>query len=410
MLAEKFLLVLHVLSLLMSLSAAQNAGIPIVKASPSPYQGDLILNGNNVTKIEGTFDINGSIIIEENATLILKNATLNFVQTTAYQHNMILQNPANGKPRLQAENATITSSTWFSIEFRHNSSGMFSETTINYYLELYEDSVSTFTDSTIHWVVMHNNASLSASHSTIDNLNIYGPPHVSTFDSTIQRFMISPILVNCSIDNIGPRYFEFWNYQLNTSTVVAPNGQAPDVTIRRSTVNDWAFWFQVSCNATISNSVFSYLRLYTGSVGWLVNVTTNQLECWLDARAYVSWYLGVHVVDSIGQNVPLASVTATYPNATVAETEVTDADGWARLVLMEKMVNTTGEYPVGNYTVEAFYDIYWNETTVNMTGNKQVVLVLESFIIPEFPPMSITPLFMIATLLAVIIYRRKHAT
>lgn len=48
---------------------------PIVGASSDGvYQGNLILNGNNVTLIEGRFDINGSIIVEENATLILRNA------------------------------------------------------------------------------------------------------------------------------------------------------------------------------------------------------------------------------------------------------------------------------------------------------------------------------------------------
>ena len=46
-------------------------GALIVKASPDIFQGDLILQGNNVTVIEGRFDINGSIIVEENCCFIV---------------------------------------------------------------------------------------------------------------------------------------------------------------------------------------------------------------------------------------------------------------------------------------------------------------------------------------------------
>ena len=115
-------------------------------------------------------------------------------------------------------------------------------------------------------------------------------------------------------------------------------------------------------------------------------------------------------MDSIAQDGPSANVTATYQNTTVAESQLTDANGWARLTLMEKMMNATGDYPVGNYTVEATYDIYSDDAKVNMTDNKQITLTLEDFVIPEFPSFLILPISIIATLLAVIIYRRKHST
>jgi hypothetical protein len=43
-----------------------------------------------------------------------------------------------------------------------------------------------------------------------------------------------------------------------------------------------------------------------------------------------------------------------------------------------------------------------------MHSTHQVVVDLDINIIPEFPSFVILPLFMIATLLAVIVYRRKH--
>jgi len=148
--------------------------------------------------------------------------------------------------------------------------------------------------------------------------------------------------------------------------------------------------------------------LEIGVPSWLLNSTYTTLYFHDAGKVHVSWYLDVHVVDSIGQDVPSATVTATYPNATVAESKLTDTNGWARLTLMEKMINATGDYPVGNYAFEATYGIYSDETTVNMTENKQIVLTLEDFIIPEFPSFLILPLFMLATLLAIIVYRRKH--
>ena len=56
-----------------------------------------------MTSIEGRFDINGSILIEDNATLILRDAVLNFTQSHSYEFRMNLQNPFDGNPRLIVE-------------------------------------------------------------------------------------------------------------------------------------------------------------------------------------------------------------------------------------------------------------------------------------------------------------------
>lgn len=76
---------------------------------------------------------------------------------------------------------------------------------------------------------------------------------------------------------------------------------------------------------------------------------------------------------------------------------------------MDKMVNATGEYPVGNYTVEATYGIYSASTSINMTDNKQLTLKLTGFVILELQSFILLPLFMLATLLATMIYRKRNA-
>jgi hypothetical protein len=125
-----------------------------------------------------------------------------------------------------------------------------------------------------------------------------------------------------------------------------------------------------------------------------------------NAVIYVEWYLKVHVTDSMGRNVPFANVTATYLNTTVAESKLTDPNGWARLTLIEKVINATDSYSVGNYTVTAKYDVHTGEQSVNMTGNQEIIIQLP-FIIAEFQSFLILPLFVTATVVVAIIYRRK---
>jgi len=399
-------------SLLLALSFVYHGGFPEVKASPDMFQGDLILTGNNVTTMENMiFDINGSIIVEDNATLILRNAMLNLIQTDIFQHNMSFQNPAGGNPRLVAENSTITSSTYFVVHFFDNSSGVLSGTSITRYLDLREYSVASVHNSTIDEVTMGDNASLSVFNSAIGTIEVYafaGSPTLYTDNSSIVLLMTSPNLVEGSITNINPGICEFWSYRLNTSLVIAPGGWAPNVTLKGSIIDNWAFWFQNSCNVTMSDSALMYLRSYTRSVCRLVNVTASQFQRWMWGEIHVSWYLDVHVVDSTDQNVPSANVTATYPDETVAESKLTDMNGRTRFTLEEKIINETGEYPIGNYTVEATYETHSNSTTINMTANQATTLALEGFVIPELPSFLILPLFMLATLFAVIAYKRKH--
>jgi hypothetical protein len=387
-----------------------------VSASPDIHHGDLILSGNNITTIEGRFDIEGSIIVKENATLILRNAIVNLMQSYHSDYNMSFMDPSGGCPRLFAENVTITSSWYFGVMFFHNSSGMLSETNFSTpysaYLRVSESSAVTISGSSIGLVVIENNASLSAYHSTMSQMDVdarNGSPHAYTYNSTVEILQIYQDRVNCSFANIYPGFFDFWNSQLNTSTVIHPNGWFPNVTISHSTINDWAFRFRLSSNITISNSRLRLLACYTNTISKLINVTADQFDCW-EGVFYVCWYLDVHVIDSIGQDVPSANVTVTYPNATVAESKLTGIDGWTRLTLMEKMMNDSGEYLIGNYSVEVSYETYSNGTEITMTENQIVTLRLEGFVVPELPSFILLPLFVTATLLAIIVYKRKQST
>jgi len=396
---RKFVFIVFVSSLLLSLAFLQKGNIPTVKAFPDVYQGDLILNGNNVTVIEGMFDINGSIIVEENATLILRNALLNFVQTTNNQFNLTLRNPANGNPRLMAYNSTIDSNADLRLTLKGNSTADLNKAIIPWRVPCRAEDVSILSISNSSYVdtlfaESGSSALIMVQNSTIHQWQNYGyntAPEAQVYDSTIDNLLIGSSSVNCTISGLHSGLVTYWNFIENCSVASSggPGGVAPNITLINTQVGLWGFAFYSSSNVMVIDSLV-------------------QASAYGQTIIQIFWYLDVHVVDDINQDVPYANVTATYPNTTLAESKLTGEDGWTKLTLIEKIKNSTGEYPIGIYTVEATYETYSNTTTVEMTGTQQITLTLEGFIIPEFPSFLILPLLLIATLLAVIVYRRKH--
>jgi len=359
---------------------ASPAHHPYVAYDLAPvYQGDLILTGNNVTTIAGRFDINGSIIVKENATLILKNAIIDFTQAEDWEFGVFLRDPSNGNPRLEVANTTITSNHKFSIKLYQNSSAIVHDCQLTAlpgfycWLWTYDSSTASFYNLTVHGLSSRSGSGVLIFNSTIVSLNIYDPCVASSYNSTI---------------DVANGY--------GSSLISIDKSTIGDVQAFDSTV------FRISDSA-IDGSIYGYNE----TAIWLTNSTYGDSATSNQSKVFECWYLDIHVIDSIGQNVPSANVTGTNPNATIADSKLTDANGWAKIVLTEKIVNATGAYPVGNYTVEASYLTYSNGTTVNMTGNKQTTLTLDGLVIPEFPSFLILASFMTAALLTVAVCKRK---
>jgi len=431
-----------------------------------PYHGDLILTDNDVLVIEGRFDINGSIVVEENATLILRNALLNFTQIDDWQFNITFRNPVNGTPRLIVENASIeTSDYYLDIYFYGNSSAEISELFAPYYVAIYlfETSSALISNSVSEYVGCQQDTILTLSNSSFTEVDGWDNPEITISNCTLETIYAGGskefTITNCTIysdvtcapwsanftaNGLEPDFFGYWNFLSNCSVAVAPSGQAPNLTLIDTQVYGWNFILHGSSNATFSKCEFEGIYLYQESAAlvysssisdgiwtftdskvhvynsttlwlssfqdskaWFVNSTCYFYDIYHLAQVYVCWYLDVHVVDSLSQDVPYAHITVTYPNSTTADSKTADEYGWAKLTLTEKLLNITGEYPKGNYTVEANYETHSNDETVNMTENKQITIQL-SFIVPEFPSLIVLPLFMMATLLAIIAYKRKR--
>jgi len=401
---RKLLFVVLISVLLLSLYLVRSEGILNVEASAGIYQGDLILDDNNVTIIEGYFEINGSIHVNDNATLILRNAVINFTQ---YGSGILLRYPANGNPRLQAENIEIVGQTYSHIY--DNCSAIFSNVTGNASFQFYDETNGSFVNCTLNGVNPRENSTVTVSN------------------STIQYVDVTMYYANASLADLSPGFFNLWDFQENCSVTFTPQTEAPDFVLSQTTVNDWAFSFQGNSSATISkcelyvhtngwsvvdarDSIISTVELYESAIATLTNTTYTLLRPYGGSEVYVCWYLDVQVLDdspTLGQSVESANVTASFSNGTLAGHTLTDVDGRTRLILMEKMTNATGNYPVGNYTINATYLSYSSSATVNMTESKAMALTLEGLVIPEFPSFLVLSVFAMATLLAVITYKGK---
>jgi len=397
--------------------------------APPKFQGDLILSGNNVTVIDGDFDFNGSIIVEENATLILRNGVVNFTQTRDRQFNVTLRNPLNGNPRLTASNVTLTSKHELPIYLKQNSSADISDSVLQKTSTFqYDTSIMNVQNSTIEYTLWsYVSSTINVLNSTIGSTMTYDSSTLFFSNSTVSSLNIAPYSANCTISKLKPGLFGHWNFISNCSVNTLPASTAPNVTLIDTRVNSWRFGFYGASTTTVADSTIgdfsafgsTFLRVYDSSIMsglyarhnaviLLINSTYHYISGIDDsATISIAWHVNVHVVDSNADDVPSANVTASYQNATLAESEMTGLDGWTKLALVERIMNDTGEYPTGNCTIKATYEAHLNSTTVNVTENMQITLSLP-FVVPEFPSLLVLPLCMLTTLVAALVYRRKH--
>ncbi|MEM3578057.1 MAG: carboxypeptidase-like regulatory domain-containing protein [Candidatus Bathyarchaeia archaeon] len=355
---------------------AQVVNTGLVDEGAVPYQGDLILGGNDVYVIEGDFHINGSVIVEENATLILRDAVVNFTQSSDWQYNLTLRNPLDGIPRLQVTNTTIISNYKYSINLGSNSSTIVydsqfvgAQPTAYCWLSIGTVSTASFYNFSTRGLSVFGNGTFIF-NSSINDLNVYsGEIHIHNSQIFVSNTYASGVT---------------WIYECTLTALAARDGSQQHVL----------------------DSTIQRINAYNETVVWLTNSSFTERNLYDSSQLFILWYLDTHVIDANSADVPDANVTAYYPDNSIADSELTDTNGWARLTLMEKMVNATGEYPVGNYTVTATYETNAGQQQVNMTANQQVTIQLP-FMIPEFQTNLILTIFVALAFLAVAICRKR---
>jgi hypothetical protein len=424
---RKFDFMLLILFLQIACVFMQMMDSPVANAYSSVYDESLFLMGNNVTVIEGEFSIKGSILIEENATLILRNAVLNFTQPSDEFFDMNLRNPVNGNPSLLIYNSTITSPFRIDINLYDNSTAIIDNSTIAWYLFARDSStVSISNSSYVGTQFVSNTPTISMQNSTVKEWQNYGSPTSQVYDSEIDDLTIAPFSANCTISNLKFRSIDHWNFPADCLVSVPFGGTAPNITLIDTTVQKWRFSFYGSSNATIDNSAIysvsafgsssvsladSYLCCRGSSIISMVNSTYSTIDAISEyASIRVCWYLDIQALDHFDQEIPSANATAIFANATVASLKQTDLGGQARLILEEKVLNASGEYSFGEYTIHLTYETHSNNTSVIMEGNQQFTLKMETLVIPEFPTATLLQILIIATIVAFITRGRKYSS
>ena len=112
----------------------------------------------------------------------------------------------------------------------------------------------------------------------------------------------------------------------------------------------------------------SRLRLFGTSLLPLVDVGDY-------AEVLVFWYLDVRTTLA-GEPRAGAEVSVYFANSSLADSKTTGSDGLATFLLMEKRINSTGEWPLGPYHIVASYDLYEEEADVELTDNMAITLEL----------------------------------
>lgn len=263
---------LHCLTLsllLISFACVFKANIPVARAAPPIHQGDLILSGNDIMTITDVYDINGSIIVEGNATLILRNCVVNFTQATSRQYNITLQNPANGRPRLEGFTSTIKPSNPahdLVTYLRDNSTATINNCTIaSYIITRATSTLEVSNVSDIQTFFAYEQSTITVNDSHIGAWMIYDSPIVQAYDSTVGSILLGPRSADCQISNMHAGLISNWSFFKNCTVSIQPGGTAPNVTLTNTQLAAWRLGFYGSLNAQISSSTISDVSALVGS-------------------------------------------------------------------------------------------------------------------------------------------------
>jgi len=165
--------------------------------SNAPHHiGDIVVEGNEVLVIEDVyFTQTGGISIRDNASLVLRNATLNLVQTSSYQYEIYV----SGSATLISQDSFIVSNYWFQTWFVGSSKAWLNST-------FFGDSSSNPPTSRKGYIYSQNNAECTVNNSNLGYLYCYDGSNTQVYYSTLYGIYSSGnseiTVINSEITNI----------------------------------------------------------------------------------------------------------------------------------------------------------------------------------------------------------------
>lgn len=279
-------------------------------------------------------------------------------------------------------------------------------------VDIYRSSTVSVSDSTVNQVSVYGSSVVSVVNSNVDIICATGSTTTYVFNSIVRWFsarnasiinsMISEVQLyfygdsNVSLVSLPADFIGYWNlYENNTITQADFN-----LTIKNTAVGYWDIKGYGSPVVSVANSVIGEVVAYFSSVISLFdsevlnNVTAHSSSVVLlvnspvygsidildfpeiYAEVYIAWYLDVLIIDGRRYPLPNAHAKVYWENGTLLNCITTDDEGLARFILYEKLVNATGTFPYGNYTVKASYDGYtYQRVFKSIAGNIKIIAI-----------------------------------
>lgn len=197
-------------------------------------------------------------------------------------------------------------------------------------------SISNSSDVNTPFAESGSSAHIVIQNSTIYQWQNYGyntAPEARVYDSNIEYLTIGSSSIICEISDIYPGLVTYWSFIENCSVALSGGlgGAAPNVTLNNTQVSQWSLAFYGNSIVTIIDSILHSLLAndhpMIGESVVLINSTISSMSVYGQARIQIFWYLNVHIVDDINQDVPSANVTVTFQKGTLVESKFTGEDG-----------------------------------------------------------------------------------
>lgn len=209
------------------------------------------------------------------------------------------------------------------------------------------------------------------------------------------------------------RSYGLGDYKSYTRTPIYVDIVFEDVTLRAYKGYDFVETTQAD-RLQMEGSIWDYAKYENGTEENIIDGINANPDLWniiYNSSINPGWMayrnsLNGYVLGAIGFN-----INSTY----IYHFPAKESHAWDRLILFDH----TPEQSLDPYDQPSECKIYWYadgsngyseiNKTATILSNPDLVSVLPEEIIPEFPSFLILPIFMIATLVAVIVYRKKHS-
>ena len=310
------------------------------------HTGDIILEGTDVMLIkDAKFELNGSLLMSGDSTLILDNAELY---------------PAFGRWIESYElhdNAKI-------IMKRGSSIG-----SMIFSFRLYDNAVLNVTDSTVEKSVEGMGLGIRI-QSFGSYFRVLSGAVLQMYDSSAQVVQCcgDSQIVNSTIEELTvDQNAKIVDSHIKALTVRGGNGQAP---------------YPLSC--------------------YLINSTYEDInkDVFDKGTLYVGWHLTV-ILEDTGQAIEGAKVAVYYvTNGSLAEQKTTSGDGKAQFDLVEWRITELGSQYVGDYRIKVSYGITEPEKTITLSSSQELVF-------SEFSVVWIILPLLLAAAILMMVYRKQ---